>query len=60
MKYRVVLTENAKRNLQSYDQHAAKAAPKTAADWLDRFEEAHGRATTTSLACQNAVVDNRK
>ncbi len=58
MRYRVVLTENAKWNLQSYYQRAAEAASKTAADWLDRFEEALQTLGQHPERCQLAMENS--
>lgn len=40
MSYAVVVTTQAKGNLGSYYEHAARQAPDAAARWLDRFEAA--------------------
>ena len=58
MRYRVVLTENAKLNLRSYYLRAAEAAPKTAADWLDRFEEALQTLGQHPERCQLAMENS--
>lgn len=60
MKYRVVVTENAKANLRSYYSHAAGRAPLTAERWLNRFHKALAALGSNpercSLAPENEVV----
>lgn len=60
MKYRVIVTDNAKANLRSYYAHAAKHAPLTAERWLNRFEQALATLATNpercTLAPENDVV----
>lgn len=60
MKYRVVVTENGKANLQSYYLHAAGRAPLTADRWLNRFQKALAALASNpercSLAPENDVV----
>lgn len=60
MKYRVVVTENAKANLRSYYAHAAGHAPLAAERWLIRFEEALAALAANpercALAPENDVV----
>ena len=40
MRYRVLVTLQAKANLMAYYEYSAKRTPEAAARWLDRFEEA--------------------
>ncbi len=40
MKYRVVITSTARRNLRAYCLHAAQHAPLTAQRWLNRMDTA--------------------
>ena len=61
MKYRGVVTENAKANLRSYYLRAAGRAPFTAERWLNRFQKALATLASNpercSLAPEDDVVD---
>ena len=61
MSYRVVITANAKSNVREYYERAAKHAPDTAANWLNRF---HAALQTLAfqpdrcpLAAENSLVE---
>lgn len=60
MKYRVVVTENAKANLRSYYVHAARQAPLTAERWLNRFQKALATLASNPERCilapENAIT----
>jgi plasmid stabilization system protein ParE len=61
MKFRVVITANAKSNLREYYERAAKHAPETAANWLNRFHDALQTLVShperCSLAAESALVE---
>ncbi|MCA9040008.1 MAG: type II toxin-antitoxin system RelE/ParE family toxin [Planctomycetaceae bacterium] len=58
--FQVILTQNAKSNLQHYYLRAAEHAPDTARNWFNRFEEAlhtlSVRPERCRLAPENDVV----
>lgn len=58
MRYRVVVTANAKRNLQDYYLHAARCAPLTAARWLERFERALETLALNPQRCSIALEND--
>ncbi len=61
MNYRVVITANAKSNLREYYERAAKSAPETAANWLNRFHTAlrtlASQPERCPLAAENSLVE---
>ena len=61
MNYRVVITANAKSNLREYYERAAKHAPETAANWLNRFHDALQTLASNPercpLAAENSLVE---
>lgn len=61
MTYRVVITANAKANLRDYYERAAKNAPETAANWLNRFHAAlqtlASQPERCPLAAENFLVE---
>ncbi len=61
MTFNVVVTRNAKADLQHYYERAAKFAPSTAAHWLNRFESALASLSKNphrcSIAAENNAVD---
>lgn len=54
MRYRVVVTANAKANLRDYYVRAAELAPVTADRWLTRFEEGIQRLAAHPERCEIA------
>lgn len=61
MTYRVLVTATAAADLHRYFLRAAEAAPQTAADWLDRFEQALASLADNPQRCpfapESDVVD---
>ena len=51
MTYPVIVTQKAKDDLRHYYALAADHAPKTAARWLNRFEEALQTLSSNPLRC---------
>lgn len=62
MSFRVIITENAKANLREYYERAAKHAPETAANWLNRFHVAlqtlSNQPERCPLAAENFLVES--
>lgn len=61
MTFRVFVTETAAADLHRYFLRAAEAAPQTAVDWLDRFEQALASLADNPQRCpfapESDVVD---
>ena len=55
MRYRVVVTANAKTNLRDYYMRASRMAPVTADRWLGRFEAAIESLVDHPERCQLAA-----
>ncbi|MEM7559163.1 MAG: type II toxin-antitoxin system RelE/ParE family toxin [Planctomycetota bacterium] len=58
MRYKVVVTDNAKQNLREYYLRASESAPETAAIWLDRFYESLKSLGLHPERCQLAPENN--
>jgi plasmid stabilization system protein ParE len=58
MRYRVMVTANAKTNLREYYVRAARMAPVTADRWLQRFEAAIESLATHPERCAIAAENN--